>query len=86
MANNNNKSYSSSGGTGETPAESEELSAEDLAILAAGFNVLGDLFDFLALVKAREATKSTGGQVDTEPILFVRSKKKAAKRKSRLPR
>ncbi|ALP38470.1 hypothetical protein ASL14_22100 [Paenibacillus sp. IHB B 3084] len=33
-----------------------QLSAEDLAILGAGFNTLGDFFDFLALIKARQET------------------------------
>ncbi|MGZ0041989.1 hypothetical protein [Paenibacillus ottowii] len=31
-----------------------QLSAEDLAILAAGFTTLGDFFDFLALIKAKQ--------------------------------
>ncbi|MNI99332.1 hypothetical protein D3C73_1583830 [compost metagenome] len=34
----------------------DQLSAEDLAILGAGFNTLGDFFDFLALVKAKQET------------------------------
>ncbi|MGG4219575.1 hypothetical protein ABEW32_15295 [Paenibacillus jamilae] len=33
-----------------------QLSAEDLAILGAGFNTLGDFFDFLALIKAKQET------------------------------
>ncbi|MGQ3477708.1 hypothetical protein [Paenibacillus sp. TY11] len=32
----------------------DQLSAEDLAILGAGFNTLGDFFDFLALIKAKK--------------------------------
>ncbi|MDP1508949.1 hypothetical protein L8C07_03150 [Paenibacillus sp. CMAA1739] len=31
-----------------------QLSAEDLAILGAGFTTLGDFFDFLALIKAKQ--------------------------------
>ncbi|QYK68189.1 MULTISPECIES: hypothetical protein [Paenibacillus] len=31
-----------------------QLSAEDLAILGAGFTALGDFFAFLALIKAKQ--------------------------------
>jgi hypothetical protein len=31
-----------------------QLSAEDLAILGAGFTTLGDFFAFLALIKAKK--------------------------------
>lgn len=77
----------SNGGPGsDTPLEAEELSAEDYAIIASGFNVLGELFAFLSLVKAKQVTKDSGGQVAVDPVLFVQSRnKKAAKRKSRLP-
>lgn len=68
------------------PVEAEELSAEDLEIIAAGLSTLGEFFGFLSLIKAREVTKSTEGQVDVDPILFIQSRKKAARRKSRRPR
>lgn len=73
-------------GNNGKPVESEELSAEDYEILAAGLAALGEFFAFLALVKARQVTKETGGEVDIDPLLFVQSRKKAAKRKSRPPR
>lgn len=67
--------------------ESAELTADDYEIIAAGLAALGEVFAFLALVKAKQVTKETGGQVDIEPALFIQSRrKKAADRKSRLPR
>jgi hypothetical protein len=78
------------GGADNSPTvETEELSAEDYAIIAAGLGALGEIFAFLSLVKAKQVTKETGGQagLQVDPVLFVQSrKKKAAKRKSRLPR
>ncbi|KUP21331.1 hypothetical protein [Paenibacillus sp. DMB5] len=94
MANNSN-GYGSSGGNNKisngsgspgNPVESAELTADDYEIIAAGLAALGEFFAFLALVKAKQVTKETGGQVDIEPALFIQSRKKAAKRKSRLPR
>ncbi|MNC26789.1 hypothetical protein D3C75_749330 [compost metagenome] len=81
----NNKSSNGSVSNGN-PAESAELTAEDYEIIAAGLSVLGEFFAFLALVKAKEVTKETGGQVDIAPDLFIQSRKKAVKRKSRPPR
>jgi hypothetical protein len=81
----NNKISNGSGGPGN-PVESAELTADDYEIIAAGLAALGEFFAFLALVKAKQVTKETGGQVDIEPALFIQSRKKAAKRKSRLPR
>ncbi|MFD2879460.1 hypothetical protein ACFTAO_31500 [Paenibacillus rhizoplanae] len=62
MAYYNNNGYGSAGGNGgngsnggikghggsgsDGPVETEELSAEDYAIIAAGFGVLGELFAF----------------------------------------
>ncbi len=98
MSNNTNgygSSYGSSGGNNKISngsgsqgnlVESAELSADDYEIIAAGLSVLGEFFAFLALVKAKQVTQETGGQVDVEPALFIQSRKKAAKRKSRLPR
>lgn len=95
--NNNNYGSGYTGGNNNTsggadkssPAEAEELSAEDYAIIAAGLGALGEIFAFLSLVKAKQVTKETGGQagLEVDPILFVQSrKKKAARRKSRRPR
>jgi hypothetical protein len=81
--------YNTSGGANkDSPVEAEELSAEDYAIIAAGFGALGEIFAFLSLVKAKQVTKDTGGQVglEVDPVLFVQSRKKAAKRRSRPPR
>lgn len=97
MAYNRNNGYGNSdsiagGGAGSGgPAETEELSAEDYAIIAAGLGALGEIFAFLSLVKAKQVTKETGGQVGAgvplDPVLFVQSRmKKAARRKSRRPR
>ncbi|OKP84668.1 hypothetical protein A3844_19460 [Paenibacillus helianthi] len=74
-------------GNNTTPVEGEELDAEDYAIIAAGLTALGEIFAFLSLVKAKQVSKETGGNVSVDPILFVQSrKKKAAKRKNRSPR
>ncbi|WP_342562060.1 hypothetical protein NST84_20815 [Paenibacillus sp. FSL R7-0345] len=82
----NNKSSKNPGSTGN-PVESAELTADDYEIIAAGLAALGEVFAFLALVKAKQVTKETGGQVDIEPALFIQSRrKKAADKKSRLPR
>ncbi len=78
--NNGNSSMDSNG----TPLETEELDAEDYAIIAAGLTALGNVFAFLSLVKAKQVTKETGGQAGVDPFLFIQSrKKKAAKRKNR---
>ncbi|WP_019909575.1 hypothetical protein [Paenibacillus sp. HW567] len=76
---NNNPNKSDSGG----PLEIDELDAEDYAIIGAGLTALGDFFAFLSLVKAKQVTKQTGGQADLEPVLFIRSRKKAVGRKAR---
>lgn len=96
MAHNNYLEYGNNGNSGNngstakgnnaTPVEAEELDAEDYAIIAAGLAVLGEIFAFLSLVKAKQVSKETGGKVSVDPILFVQSrKKKAAKRKNRSP-
>lgn len=80
---NSKKGGNGTSGSGN-PVESQELSSEDYAIIAAGFNVLGDFFDFLSLVKAKQVTEETGGAIDDigiAPTLFIRSRKKAAKRR-----
>lgn len=65
---------------------SEEMSAEDYAIIAAGLTALGEIFAFLSLVKAKQVIAEAGGEVGVDPVLFVQSRKKSAKRKSRPPR
>lgn len=94
MAYYNNNGYGSAGGNGGNgsssginghgaggsngPVETEELSAEDYAIIAAGFGVLGELFTFFSLVKAKQVTQETGGKVGPviDPVLFVQNRKK----------
>ncbi|WNS44264.1 hypothetical protein [Paenibacillus sp. MMS20-IR301] len=85
-AGNNSGGKNAGSGSSSNTAESEELSAEDYAIIAAGFGVLGELFGFLSLVKAKQVTKATGGEIGIDPVLFVQARKKAAKRRSRPPR
>ncbi|SET59874.1 hypothetical protein [Paenibacillus sp. NFR01] len=80
---NSKKSGNGTSGSGN-PVESQELSSEDYAIIAAGFSVLGELFAFLSLVKAKQVTEETGGAVDPltiDPVMFVQGRKKAAKRR-----
>ncbi len=81
-----NKKNSNNSGKSSNPLESEELSADDYAIIAAGLAALGEVFAFLSLVKAKQVAKETSGQADIEEALYVQSRKKAMKRKSRPPR
>ncbi|MEC0181557.1 hypothetical protein P4H61_08600 [Paenibacillus peoriae] len=53
-----------------------QLSAEDLAILGAGFTTLGDFFAFLALVKAKQEPKGQGDNV----VALIRAKQEHPKR------
>ena len=64
------------------PVESAELSAEDYEIIAAGLVALGEVFSFLSLLKAKQVTQETGGEVDV-PEIFTLSTKKSRKRRSR---
>lgn len=84
VSNRNNKGNADNNGS--KPLESEELSAEDYAIIAAALSTLGEFFSFLSLIKAKEVINESGGQVDPETFLIIQSRKKAAKRRSRLPR
>ncbi|WP_313638969.1 hypothetical protein [Paenibacillus sp.] len=61
--------------------EAAELSAEDYEIIAAALATLGDFFAFLALVKAKQVTKETGGEVG--PELFIQFRKNSPRRKRR---
>lgn len=65
--------------------EADELSAEDYAIIAAGLSALGEVFAFMALLKSKQVTKESGGQIDLIPAIFVqsRSRKPQTKRKLR---
>jgi hypothetical protein len=62
--------------------ETAELSAEDYEIIAAALATLGEFFAFLSLVKARQVTKETGGEIEV-PEIFTLSTKKPSRRKSR---
>lgn len=55
-----------------------QLSAEDLAILGAGFTALGDFFDFLALIKAKQESPKGNNFV-----ALVRAKQEPAKGKKK---
>ncbi|MEK5256043.1 hypothetical protein NST74_21435 [Paenibacillus sp. FSL F4-0125] len=62
--------------------ETAELSAEDYEIIAAALATLGEFFAFLSLVKARQVTKESGGEVIV-PEIFTLSTRKSSRRKSR---
>ncbi|WP_419884913.1 hypothetical protein [Paenibacillus sp. B-A-8] len=62
--------------------ETSELSAEDYEIIAAALATLGEFFAFLSLVKARQVTKESGGEVIV-PEIFTLSTRKSSRRKSR---
>ncbi|OME69790.1 hypothetical protein BSK65_12690 [Paenibacillus odorifer] len=83
--NSNAKSNGNSNGNNNGNGNSEEtaeLSAEDYEIIAAALATLGDFFAFLSLVKARQVTKETGGEVEV-PEIFTLSTKKPSRRKLR---
>ncbi|MEK4238759.1 MULTISPECIES: hypothetical protein [unclassified Paenibacillus] len=83
--NSNAKSNGNSNGKNNGNGNSEEtaeLSAEDYEIIAAALATLGDFFAFLSLVKARQVTKETGGEVEV-PEIFTLSTKKPSRRKLR---
>ncbi|WP_234532441.1 hypothetical protein [Paenibacillus pseudetheri] len=80
--NSNENSNGNSNGNGTSREETAELSAEDYEIIAAALTTLGDFFAFLSLVKARQVTKETGGEIEA-PEIFTLSTKKPLRRKSR---
>lgn len=45
-----------------------DISSDDLAIIGAGFTVLGDLFDLLSLLKLKEELTDTGTSGESAPI------------------
>ncbi|KAA1181440.1 hypothetical protein NYE25_12775 [Paenibacillus sp. FSL E2-8871] len=84
-SNSNAKSNGNSNGNNNGNGNSEEaaeLSAEDYEIIAAALATLGEFFAFLSLVKARQVTKETGGEVKV-PEIFTLSTKKPSRRKLR---
>jgi hypothetical protein len=83
--NNGNSNASSNGnnnGNASSSVEAAELSAEDYEIIAAGLVALGEIFSFLSLVKARQVTKESGGEIEV-PEIFTLSTKKSSRRRSR---
>lgn len=89
MANGNKHGKNNGSGTGNNngnangnPLEAAELTSEDYEIIAAGLVALGEVFSFLALLKAKQVTQESGGFVDV-PELFTLSTKKTPKRKRR---
>ncbi|WP_339319634.1 hypothetical protein [Paenibacillus sp. FSL R10-2734] len=80
--NSNGNSNGNYNGNGTGREEAAELSAEDYEIIAAALATLGEFFAFMSLVKARQVTKETGGEVIV-PEIFTLSTKKTSKRKSR---
>ncbi|MFK4340766.1 MULTISPECIES: hypothetical protein [unclassified Paenibacillus] len=54
-----------------------QLSAEDLAILGAGFTTLGDFFAFLALIRAKQEPK------ENNFVALVRAKQEPTKGKKK---
>lgn len=80
--NNNGNSNGNDNGNVTSREETAELSAEDYEIIAAGLATLGEFFAFLSLVKARQVTKESGGEIEV-PEIFTLSTKKSSKRKLR---
>lgn len=80
-AKSNGNSNGKNNGNGNS-VETAELSAEDYEIIAAALATLGEFFAFLSLVKARQVTKETGGEIEV-PEIFTLSTKKPSRRKLR---
>lgn len=80
--NNSNNNSNNNGSNNVSPVESAELTAEDYEIIAAGLLALGEVFSFLSLLKAKQATKESGGEIP-EPEIFTLSTKKSRRRKLR---
>jgi len=78
--NNNNNTNNTPNGNQISSVEAGELTSEDYEIIAAGLVALGEIFSFLALVKAKQVTKESGGEVIV-PEIFTLSTKKTSKRK-----
>ncbi|MNO79412.1 hypothetical protein D3C76_705810 [compost metagenome] len=78
----NSNSNGNNNGNVTSREETAELSAEDYEIIAAALATLGEFFAFLSLVKARQVTKESGGEV-VVPEIFTLSTKKSSKKRSR---
>ncbi|MCK8489532.1 hypothetical protein M0651_20345 [Paenibacillus sp. MBLB2552] len=71
--------------------QDNDISSDDLAIIGAGFTVLGDFFDLLSLLKLKEEKEENGGGTsngDTEETLIdefmlLRSKPEGKKRRKK---
>lgn len=79
---NGNSNAAKNGTNNTNSVETTELSAEDYEIIAAGLVALGEVFSFLSLLKAKQVTQETGGEVDV-PEIFTLSTKRSRKRKLR---
>lgn len=79
---NGNSNAAKNGTNNTNSVETTELSAEDYEIIAAGLIALGEVFSFLSLLKSKQVTQETGGEVDV-PEIFTLSTKKSRKRRLR---
>lgn len=79
---NGSSNAAKNGTNNSNSVETTELSAEDYEIIAAGLVALGEVFSFLSLLKAKQVTQETGGEVDV-PELFTLSTKRSRKRRLR---
>lgn len=48
--------------------QDKDVSSDDLAIIGAGFTVLGDFFDLLSLLKLKEEKAENGGDASSGDI------------------
>ncbi|MCH1640994.1 hypothetical protein MJ257_12835 [Paenibacillus timonensis] len=69
--------------------QDNDISSDDLAIIGAGFTVLGDFFDLLSLLKLKEEKADNGGngsgEVTEETLLddFILHRSKPENKKRR---
>lgn len=80
-----NNNGASNGNNNVSREEASELSAEDYEIIAAGLIALGEVFSFLSLIKAKQVTKESGGEIGV-PEIFTLSTKLSTKKSSRRKR
>ncbi len=83
---NGNKNGNKNETNNVSQQEAAELSVEDYELISVGLIALGEIFSFLSLLKAKQVTKESGGEIEV-PELFTLSTKlsnrKASKRKRR---
>lgn len=83
---NGNKNGNKNENNNVSQQEAAELSVEDYELISVGLIALGEIFSFLSLLKAKQVTKESGGEIEV-PELFTLSTKlsnrKASKRKRR---